>query len=77
LPPHRGQIYITKATGRTYIQEKLATGKLRLMVQVTEGQARDHRQIIETIARAIEQENLDRDGALRLRDSIVGKGGKK
>jgi hypothetical protein len=66
------KIYITNASGRTYIQEKLPNGKLRLMVQVTEAQARDHQQIIKTIARAIQMEDLDRDGALRLRDSIVG-----
>ena len=45
---------------------------MRLMGQVTEAQARDHQQVIKTIARAIQVENLDRDGALRLRDSIVG-----
>ena len=66
------KLYITNASGRTYIQEKLANGKLRLMVQVTEAQARDHQHVIKTIARAIQAENLDRDGALRLRDSIVG-----
>ena len=63
---HR-KVYITNATGRTYIQKRVANGKLRFMVQVTEAQARDHQQIIKTITRAIQQENLDRDGAPRLR----------
>ena len=63
---------VTKANKRTYITEKLDDGKWHLVVEVSENMSGQHAQIIETIKRAIEEENLDKKGALKLRAQILG-----
>jgi len=63
---------VTKANKRTYITEKLDDDKWHLVVEVSENMSGQHAQIIETIKRAIEEENLDKKGALKLRAQILG-----
>jgi len=63
---------VTKANKRTYITEKMDDGKWHLVVEVSENMSGQHAQIIETIKRAIEEYNLDKKGALKLRAQILG-----
>jgi hypothetical protein len=64
---------ITKAKGRTYLQEKDGMGKLRLVVEVSEAKTMNHAEVIETIYKALMKDiNMGKAEALAMRREICG-----
>ena len=64
---------ITRAKGRTYIQEKDGMGKLRLVVEVSEVKTMNHAEVIETIYKALMKDiNMGKAEALAMRREICG-----
>ena len=63
---------VVRANNRTYITAKQdLLGKNKLVVEITEKMSENHRDLIIAIAKAIEAQNLDKEGALALRKEFL------
>ena len=66
---------VTKAKGRTYLQEKDDLGTWRLIVEVTEKKTMNHVNVVEAIAAAMTKDNnMSKAAALAMRTEICEQG---
>ena len=66
---------MTKAKGRTYLQEKDDLGTGRLIVEVTEKKTMNHVNVVEAIAAAMTKDNnMSKAAALAMRTEICEQG---
>ena len=70
----REQLWIAKASARTYLQAVFGTPRQkRLVVEVMEAQTQKHREVIEQIAERIKCNQVTKEQVKVLRDSLVSK----
>ena len=68
------QLWITRASARTYQQAVFGTPRQRrLVVEVRETQTQKHREVIEQIAEHIKGNQVTKEQVRVLRDSLVSK----
>jgi len=66
------QLWITKAKDKTYSQAIFGTPmKKRLLVEITDKKAKNHRELIELMAEKIKHSKMTKEQVLELRAKVV------